>query len=164
MQKSIKWSLTGLLLAATGLRAGELDGLVSNQSSKGPITITLCQECAKDEDVLIKLAGPPLGRGKLAAPPALLKGADLSRKIEPGQTAVIALKEPPSPAGAPVLRTFRVTQEGQSGECSFTYKVSWKGGKPAAEIVPEGGNSPRADVEQADANLVLFWGYLLTGI
>ena len=46
MKSSTKTSLVGLglLLTGAGIRAGELDGFVSNQSSKGPITITLFRE------------------------------------------------------------------------------------------------------------------------
>ena len=165
MKSSTKTSLVGLglLLTGAGIRAGELDGFVSNQSSKGPITITLCRECAKEEDVLVKLLDPPLGRGAQALAPAVLKGEALSRKLEPGQTAVISLARLPEPDQPPVLRTFRVTQDGQAGECRFTYQVRFQGGRPEAVIETDEGTSPRADLEQPDPNLVLFWGYLLTG-
>lgn len=156
-------SLVLAALAGGFLQAGELDGHLSNQSSKGAITITLSEECAKREDVLVSLLDPPLGAGKEVLRPALLKGADRSRVLAPGQTLVISLKGLPGPAEAPVRRRFQVTQAGTAGSCGFIYQVELKGGKPVVELQPDEGADPRADLEQADPNLVLFWGWLLTG-
>ena len=161
MHVSMKLACAGLVLAGA-LRAGDLGGQVSNQSSGGPITITLDEADAGKEDVLVTVQGPPLGRGSQAAP-VLLTGAARSRKLEPGQTALITLKQPPSPAEAPASRLFRVTLDGREG-CGFTYRVSYRDGKPVGEIDPDEGTCPRADLEQPDPNLVLFWGYLLTGL
>jgi hypothetical protein len=162
--KSFPSAVLVLTAAAGGfLQAGELDGHLSNQSTKGDITLTLSEECVRHEDVLVSLLDPPPGAGKAALAPALLRGADRSWTLKPGQTAVITLKTPPSPAEAPVRRHFRVTQAGAAGRCGFTYQVDLKDGKPVVEVQPDEGADPRADLEQADPNLVLFWGWLLTG-
>lgn len=152
-----------LLLAVpctAALAAGDLDGHFSNQSSAGPVTLTLCQGCAEAGDVLFALLDPPDGAARQRPAPVRLKGADRRQSLAPGQTAVLTLTADPAP-GTTVQRHFHVTQAGQPGCFGFTLQASIQDGMRVTEVRADA--AVRADLAQADSDLLVFWGFRPAG-
>jgi hypothetical protein len=143
----------GLALAGHPGHALSPGGYLSNFSSKGPITLTLCADCARDREVLASLIDEASEAEWQHTTP--LTSASRSLTLPCGRTVVLALPMAPAP-GQPVTLGFQVTQAGQAGECHLLLVVAASG----ARVEPAAGACHGGILQQAESDVLVFWGFM----